>query len=252
MKLRIQPGGWLLAIAGCVVLSLPCYAQHARFSAAHPQAKPHAAQNQNHPKQNQPKPNPNRPPANQNRPAARPPAQVPPARPNGNNAVAGAARNSGGVTPRQQLGVGSQRPWVDRMRDLTPAQRERVMQNSPAFQKLPPEQQNRIRNQFNQWDSKTPAQKAEQRNREQTWRQLTPEQRQHIKNDVMPQWNQMPKDRRDAITKRLGILQNMPESARNERLNDPNFTRGMSEEDKATLRDLSHLHVGGPPDPPSE
>jgi hypothetical protein len=26
----------------------------------------------------------------------------------------------------------------------------------------------------------------------------------------------------------------------------------MSEEDKATLRDLSHLHVGGAPDPPNE
>jgi hypothetical protein len=34
-------------------------------------------------------------------------------------------------------------------------------------------------------------------------------------------------------------------------LNDPDFTRGMSEEDKATLHDLSHLHVGGAPDPPS-
>jgi hypothetical protein len=25
----------------------------------------------------------------------------------------------------------------------------------------------------------------------------------------------------------------------------------MSEEDRATLRDLSHLHVGGAPDPPT-
>ena len=59
----------------------------------------------------------------------------------------------------------------------------------------------------------------------------------------------MPVDRRQAIRQRLRILQNMPESARNERLTDPNFTRGMSDEDKATLRDLSHMHVGAP-DPP--
>jgi hypothetical protein len=26
----------------------------------------------------------------------------------------------------------------------------------------------------------------------------------------------------------------------------------MSDEDRATLRDLSHLHVGGSPDPPNE
>ena len=45
--------------------------------------------------------------------------------------------------------------------------------------------------------------------------------------------------------RRLRVLQNMPESARNQRLNDPKFTRGMSDEDRSTLRDLSHLHVGG-------
>jgi hypothetical protein len=62
----------------------------------------------------------------------------------------------------------------------------------------------------------------------------------------------MPVERRQAIRQRLRVLQNMPESARNQRLNDPEFTRGMSDEDKATLRDLSHLHVGGAPDPPGE
>jgi len=62
----------------------------------------------------------------------------------------------------------------------------------------------------------------------------------------------MPPERRQAIQQRLRVLQNMPESARNQRLNDPNFTRGMSDDDRATLRDLSHLHVGGAPDPPNE
>ncbi len=61
----------------------------------------------------------------------------------------------------------------------------------------------------------------------------------------------MPPERRQAIRQKLQVLQNMPESAKNQRLNDANFTRGMSEEDKATLRDLSHMHVGAP-DPPNE
>src|SRR5437660_555228 len=51
---------------------------------------------------------------------------------------------------------------------------------------------------------------------------------------------------RNAIKSRLNVLQNMPESARNQHLSDANFTRGMSEEDKALLRDLSHMHVGAP------
>jgi hypothetical protein len=81
---------------------------------------------------------------------------------------------------------------------------------------------------------------------------MTPGQRDHVRNEVLPKWQQMPPDRRQAIQQRLRVLQNMPESARNRRLNDPNFTHGMNEEDKATLRDLSHLHVGGAPDPPNE
>jgi len=78
---------------------------------------------------------------------------------------------------------------------------------------------------------------------------LTPQQRDHIKNDVAPKWRQLPPDRQRAIRSRLNVLKNMPESARNQHLSDPNFTRGMNEDDKAMLRDLSHLHVGGGPDP---
>jgi predicted Fe-S protein YdhL (DUF1289 family) len=94
----------------------------------------------------------------------------------------------------------------------------------------------------------SPAQQQVLRDRAQVWNRMTPEQRDHVRNDVLPQWRQMPPDRKQAIRSRLRVLQNMPESARNQRLSDPNFTRGMSDEDRSTLRDLSHLHVGGSPE----
>jgi Protein of unknown function (DUF3106) len=90
------------------------------------------------------------------------------------------------------------------------------------------------------------------RERAHVWQQMTPQQRDHIKNDVLPTWRNMPAQRQKAIEQHLGVLRNMPESARNRHLNDPNFTRGMTDEDRATLRDLSHLHVGGAPDAPNE
>jgi hypothetical protein len=93
-------------------------------------------------------------------------------------------------------------------------------------------------------------QRADLRAKEDTWRRMRPEQRDHIKNDVLPKWRQMPWERQQVIQQKLGVLQNMPEAARNRRLSDPNFTRGMSDEDRQTLHDLSHLHVGGAPDPP--
>jgi Protein of unknown function (DUF3106) len=115
----------------------------------------------------------------------------------------------------------------DRWRNMSPADRQRALQNEKRLQSMTPSQQQVLRD------------------RAQVWNRMTPQQRDHVKNDVLPQWRQMPPDRKQAIRNRLRVLQNMPESARNQRLNDPNFTRGMSEEDKSTLRDLSHLHVGG-------
>lgn len=109
-----------------------------------------------------------------------------------------------------------------------------MFQNEERLRRLPPAQQQLLRD------------------RAQVWRRMTPEQQQHIQKDVLPKWKQMSPERQQAIQQRLRVLQNMPESARNQRLNDPNFTRGMSDEDRATLRDLSHLHVGGAPEPPGD
>jgi hypothetical protein len=207
-----------------------------------PQPQPHAAQP--HPQN----PAANRPPVN-NPNAGKPQGPVQ----NNLNNQNGVRNGTGAVfSPRQQLGVGAARPWVDRMRELSPQQRDRVMQNSHAFQNLSPDKQSKIRQQFSQWDRMTPQQQSSLRQNEDTWRRLTPDQRDHIKNDVLPRWRQMPWDRQQMMKQKLGVLQNMPESARNQRLNDPNFTRGMSDEERSTLHDLSHLHVGGAPDVPGE
>lgn len=242
---KLQFGLNVAALAACFALPVLSSGQN-----AHPDRPPQ------HPPQTRvapPRPvNPNRPSGNPNRVPQNPGAR--------NNFSNGAhnpngARNgtSANYAPntRQQLGVGAPRPWVDQMRELSPQQRDRVLQNSKAFQNLSPDKQSRIRQQFNQWDRMSPMQQTDLRQKENTWRSLTPEQRDHIKNDVLPRWRQMPWDRQQMMKQKLSVLQNMPESARNQRLNDPNFTRGMSDEEKSTLQDLSHMHVGAP-DPPGE
>jgi hypothetical protein len=120
---------------------------------------------------------------------------------------------------------------------------------TPPARTLTPQERQRNEQQFSRL---SPQQQQELRDRRRVWGGLTPQQRNHIKNDVLPRWQQLPPDRQRAIRSRLNVLKNMPESARNEHLNDPNFTRGMSEEDRAMLHDLSHLHVGGGPEPPGE
>lgn len=261
MRKKIQFG--LLALAAASIVAMPGsgWAQ-----------KPHGAgnstpnanrppQHQAQPKAQAPRPNANanRPPANPNRApqnAIRPANRLPqthagPQRNFNDGARPGYAARPN-LTPRQQLGVGAARPWVDRMRDLKPDQREQVLRNSKVFQNLPPEKQNSIRQQFSEWDRLPQSKRDELRQREAIWARLTPQQREHIKYDVMPKLQQMPKERRDLIQHKLGVLQNMPESARNQRLNDPNFTRGMSDDERSMLHDLSHTHVGGTPEPPGE
>jgi Protein of unknown function (DUF3106) len=119
------------------------------------------------------------------------------------------------------------------------------------FNQLSPQEQKKVVESYNKQKNLTPVQRQEINRRIENWNKLTPEQKSHVRSDLAPKWNQMPKARQDAIQHRLEVLQSMPESARNQHLNDPNFTRGMSEEDKATLRDLSHMHMGAP-DPPNE
>jgi Protein of unknown function (DUF3106) len=119
----------------------------------------------------------------------------------------------------------------DRFRNMTPQERNRLAENQRKFNQLPPQRQ------------------QEMKRAAENWGKLTPEQQNHLRNDVLPKWQQLSPDRQRAIQQRLGVLQNMPESARNRHLNDPSFTRGMSEEDRQMLRDLSHQHVGAPDQP---
>jgi Protein of unknown function (DUF3106) len=248
VKKRIQLGvAPLVLVAMVSFAALPGCAQTPNLNRppqhpaqTHPHnTPPHAAQPHNlPPAQNQ---NANRPPQTNAAPQS-----------NFNNGNREANGGRAKLNQRQQLGVGAPRPWVDQMRSLSPQQRDNVLQNSRAFQNLSPDKQNKIKQQFNQWDRMSPAQRADLRDKEDTWRNLTPQQREHIKSDVLPRMRQMPWDRQQMIKQKLGVLKNMPESARNQRLADPNFTKGMSDEEKSTLQDLSHMHVGSAPDPPGE
>jgi len=242
MKRKLQFAGWLVALGMSAVLAAPSFAQEPRAN---------RAQNRQD----------NRPPRQQ----SQPPRQQPPRQQQQrqeqrqerrqqqqeSRRAQNERQNSGGNRPPNpnvnradmmgQPNINPNRPPSaytpppkKEFNSLSPQERQKVLENNRRLQKLPP------------------AQRQELQARAQVWNRMTPQQRQHVRNDVLPKWQQMPADRRQAIQQRLRVLQNMPESARNQRLNDPNFTRGMSEEDRATLHDLSHLHVAGAPEPPNE
>lgn len=238
MTFRFKLGGCLLALALSAGLTLPAAAQRVRSSFPQQQAfHPQEVKEQRRPPQRNDKPKPPKPPAQRpanpvrNFPAQNKPQNAP--RPNVNPSRPPANGNPGG-NPNRPPNTNGPQMNPRRFQDLSKEDKQRVLQNQQKFNRLPPQKQQEM--------------KEAARN----WQKMTPEQQSHIKNDVLPKWKQLPPERQRAIQQRLGVLKNMPESARNQHLDDPNFTRGMSEEDKATLRDLSHLHVGGAPDPPQE
>jgi hypothetical protein len=240
MRIALQLAGCVLALGVSAALALPCAAQRTHFAAQRPFA-PRAG--------NSPSARPqySAPLRAQNQPAPRPQAPRPQARTEGHPRNPQGGRN--GAPGR----AGSNRDWNRPGGGAARPDRPPSANTPPrSYNNLTPQEKQRVLNNNRQWQNLSPAQRQQVQERAQVWQQLTPAQRDHIRNDVLPKWNQMPPDRKRAIQNRLGVLKNMPEYARNQHLNDPNFTRGMSEDDKSTLRDLSHLHVGGAPDAPNE
>jgi uncharacterized protein YeaC (DUF1315 family) len=135
---------------------------------------------------------------------------------------------------------------------MPPQAQERFLRNNQAFQSMSPERQQQIRSRLQQWNRLTPQQQDRLRQNAMIWQHMTPQQQQHIRGDILPKWRQLPPDRRQAIQRRLSVLQNMPDAAREQRLNSPQFMRGLSPEDQAMLRDLSHMRVAGSPEPPGQ
>lgn len=252
MKLKLQFGGLLIALGLSVALALPSAGQNRnpnrppqqqrqaprqapRQERRAPQQSPRTQgrrPNVDRPRNNAPVNRPYEPagPRNEaNRPPniAGEPGRQPNFNPNRPQNIAGEPGGLPNFNPNRPPNSTRLQSGFKPYRDLSPAEKRSYEQ----FNKLPPQRQQELR--------------EAARN----WQKLTPEQRTHIRNDVLPAWKQLPPTRQKAISNRLAVLQNMPESARNQHLDDPNFTRGMSEEDKAMLRDLAHMHVGAPDSP---
>jgi hypothetical protein len=80
---------------------------------------------------------------------------------------------------------------------------------------------------------------------------MTPEQRQYVQQDLLPRWRNLPQPRQQAIRQHLQQLNNLSDSDRESKLNDPEFVKGLNPEEQGMLRDLSHFHVG-PASPPQD
>ena len=158
------------------------------------------------------------------------------------------------LPPRQQInpkaGLNLPPRALERLEDMPPDKQEQFLRNNQRFKMLPPDQQAQIRQRLEQWNKLSPQQRQDLRDRLQVWEKMTPSQRQYVQRTLLPRWQALPLERRQAIMQKLHSLRNLSEPDRQAKLSDPNFTFGMSVEDRDTLNQLAHLHVGMAPDPP--
>lgn len=137
--------------------------------------------------------------------------------------------------------------WIEQLRDRSPEEQQRFMENNERFKSLPPERQAQIRRNLEQWNKLNPEQKNAIIDRERFFESLSPQQRQYIRNTLLPRWQAMPFERRQILLGRLRVLRDLSPEARAAKLNDPNFMQGLSPDEQQTLRDLNQLRSPLPP-----
>ena len=139
----------------------------------------------------------------------------------------------------------------EHLQDMPPERQEKFLENNQRFQNLPPQQQALIRRRLQAWNRLSPQQQQEFRARQLVWEQMTPQQQKEVRQTLLPRWQQLPPPRRQAILQRLHSLRDLSESERQNKLNDPAFVEGLNDEDRETLKQLAHLHVGTAADTPA-
>jgi len=162
----------------------------------------------------------------------RPPAERPPAE-----------RPEAGAAPRANLPPG----WGQQLREMSPADQEKFLNNNKRVRSLPPEQQAQIRQRLKVWNNLTPAQRQTLLQRERVLAQMTPEQRRYVQQTLLPEWQKLSPASRQAVLGKLRDLRDLSDSDRAAKLDDESFVNGLSPDERQVLRDLSTLRVGPPP-----
>jgi hypothetical protein len=165
------------------------------------------------------------------------------ARPQG-NAGNGGNQNRAGADNRALAG---QPPGVrQNLREMSPQEQQRYLQNYERFKSLPPQQQAQIRRNLGQWKNLSPAEQDRLTHSAQIWRNLSPQQRQYVQNNLAPKWERMSPERKQIVTGRLHTLREMSPAERQAALNDPQFMRGLSPDEQSVLRGLDSISPARP------
>ena len=126
------------------------------------------------------------------RPGPRPAFRAPyNARPTQAQAAPRATQRPNAGANANQGGMKGLSPGVKQnLRDMSPQEQQRYMQNNERFRSLPPQQQAQIRNNLQKWNNLSPTERNAMNDRARTWQRMSPQQRQYVQSNLLPKWQQ--------------------------------------------------------------
>ena len=160
-------------------------------------------------------------------PSSRPPAQNP---------------------PKQGRHAGD---WLRQHQNMSPAERERALENDPGFRRLPPERQQQLRQRLQRFSSLPPQQQQRMVDNMDRWAHLTPEQKEQAR-QVHSQMQQLPPDRRRMVVTAVRDLSAMPPAEREQIINSPRFRSMFSPQELDIMRGASKLPLAPSENRPPE
>jgi hypothetical protein len=154
---------------------------------------------------------------------------------------AGQAGRSAMNPPRQGLGPkGNQEhlgQWMDRHRNLPPADQQRALEKEPGFRDLPPQTQQRMRDRLTQLNNMTPEQRRRTLEHTEAMEHLSLSQRQQVRG-ALEQYRGLPDERRRLVARAFRDLREMPQPQRQAILNSDRFRGQFTDQERNTLSGL--------------
>ena len=129
--------------------------------------------------------------------------------------------------------------FFQQLREMTPEEQERVMQNDERFQNLPSDRQQQIRENLKRWNAATPDERQLLQQREQILESFSPEQRDQLR-QIFPRYRQLSPESRQSVMQNFTKLRNLPPGDRDKFLSSPEVQQ-LSPDERGILGDLKSL-----------
>ncbi len=135
--------------------------------------------------------------------------------------------------------------WLRKHQNMSPAERQRDLENDPGFRRLPAQQQQLFRQRLQHFSSLPRDQQDRMLRRMDVWAHLTPEQKQQAR-EIHGRIQQLPPDRQRMVRTAIDDMRGMPPEQREQIINSERFKGMFLPEERDIMRSATKLPLAPP------